>query len=293
MDTTLPPEVAAEEQVTLSDEILEVSLKGGAVVTALTTEIGTNYKAEITGDGVISLAAEDSFTDFTNLQGSWVLYSTGVQSGTPGTYTGGTGWVHGDHTEDDNDRVRGVRLKLVLPASGYIERVSVQFDYTRGNWNVSSHAAGIFYNDGGIQNGELIGDSAIQDGVQGLVWNVRPPIQTDEIYIIIRSDNVSATGDPRTGSVTITAARVNGVDERGDAFYRNYQSGSAAIAYSAGKGFTVDGSAPTAPAFKSSHNYEITVAGTDATLSLAYIDEDGDYSDNENKNLRVEITALP
>jgi hypothetical protein len=103
---------------------------------------------------------------------------------------------------------------------------------------------------------------------------------------LLANDLPTAYGD-NSGSVDVT---ITLPAQKGDAFYFNYQGGGSGEPL-VGAGLTVDAAAPTRPDFRSDHQYEITV-GVTGTIDFLWTDPDGDYSDNESRSLRVDITQL-
>jgi len=90
-------------------------------------------------------------------------------------------------------------------------------------------------------------------------------------------------------NVNVTIAGTE--DIYGDAFYFGYNLGTGSTSlYGAAKGFLIDLAKPVAiPLYSPNHRYTLVYTGSNAFIGFRYTDEDGDYTNNQNRSLLVTV----
>lgn len=282
--TTVPP----------GCEVLNVNFRTGvAVSTTNITQSGETYTIKVEGDARISSPNTVlSYFDGDGNEG-WSPSSRIDHSGGgpfPGTYLAG---LDAYDSVSRNSSGEACNIELALPGNDAI---------------VKSTTIAIDYDGNGAGSGERIGQWTTLIGgvvIDNDTWTIQsgaspayppgrtsstsfsPAIITDTLFVHVSTKE--ATNLLRIRKITVTASGIEFV--RGDAFYTDYdENESEAQLYSASKGLLINAVKPgNIPLYTPSHSYEFTIAGTGGVMAFSYDDEDGDFSDNDNRNLVITI----
>jgi hypothetical protein len=275
-----------EDMPAFNCEILNVSMRTGTqVATSNNSVFGETYAVQVEGDAQIEDSGWSHTIDFTTSNGGFAVQAAGR-----GTWVDGTGWTHGDYY-DGVGYFRGVDIKITLPSTTYYS-ISFQYTLTKGSYNDNAVPAIVIEGSGGVLNSALF--STLSDGVDNFAYG-GSEVST-YIRLLLRSSRQASAS--YSGAVTLTQLICTGDGTnpftsepgegiRGDAFYYGYNNGEAEL-YAGLLGLRVDSAKPsTIPVYASSHTYQFLVTGTGAPIVFDY--NDGDYSDNQNRNLVVTI----
>ena len=250
-------------------EVLSVSMKTGAIVqtTRLTASAATYI---IRAEGYNTIDDVGSDYDFQGSTEGFSInggYGTFTSSGIEGAQVGGSGPVKVDAGKTESVALNATSVNLVYSSTGLSEHDSsvivwlgstklIEVDLPAEGSNVSIQASGFDVTD------------------------------TD---ILIQFDTgLSPAGG---GQITIHTLEFGGVavDGFGDAFYQ-WSTDEEAQLYASGKGLLVGGLTPSGfGPYNESHVYEWLHTGDGFVESFQWIDPDGDYTDNDNNNLRITI----
>jgi len=277
---------------------LYVPFRGGAISTPANSSLGVNYLIRVTGDARIASADWCYEFDFTSDNGGWATFV--INTIAPGQYLGAQGWG----CTFDNDPTFGNdnRAYIEFTHSGDFTFTSIETDYvaTAGGAlrEVAIHSGPVGSFEFSHSFGAYTADSnehTLLYSTPQTVANIKLTLVTavfgalDADAFIFKRVRIYGTGtnpfgencDGTTGTV------------RGDAFYTAYQDDGEAEAYSGMDGLNQDGSGIIhANAYSPEHVYEYTAAGTGNPFIFSFTDPDAIYTDNENKNMKVEVMPL-
>ncbi len=310
-DDSLPDEQAAEETGPDSSalEVLRIPFRGGTISSGALTSAAA-YLLRISGEALIQNKWTHTF-DFTVNDSGWVDLSNFHGGPAYATYTPGTGWTHTDTARrpgsGTESRAAGIMFDYTV-GSSVITRIAVTFDLTKGSYTFSTDPAlniqdtlTAFPGSSSVLL-QVQQSNAVSGSGQTEVWTGTS--STGRVAAAVFSSADTTAPFAFSGSATIRKITLSGTGpnpfsgatetgKRGDAFYQDYQDGAAATAYATGKGLQIDSGDPSpVPPYKSDHTYEYALTGDGTTVDFAYVDPDGDATDNDDKHIRIEIFKL-
>lgn len=261
-DNSLPDEQAAEETYS-ENEVLRVPFRGGAVTSSALAN-GASYLLRISGEA--KLTPGDLLVE--------TQVDTWAVDGTTSAYSQSS-------VTTTNDVPHRVNIEGTIAFDG-------EPKFADGQWAQAS---------GGDWG------SRVQDDLVQFENGAALPDAIDETYNDAHRYDFARTGDGTTMGIrfsdpsawgdnvgSFTATLFERPARRGDAFYQDYQDGSAATAYVTGKGLQIDSADPSpVPSYNGGHTYEYELTGDGTTVSFEFVDPDGDATDNSNAFITIEI----
>lgn len=287
-----------DTEVAVGCQVLNVNMRSGNVKTTNGLSVfGNTYAVSVEGDAKISQSGWFAYFDFTQTDGGFGL--DGAEFGIPnsGVWSSGTGWVHTD-TSTGPLNERAITISLPITASDVTSMV-MTYDFTKGSYNLGTKNALIIGLTSWLVQTQF---NSMSNGSDQTVSDNTGEAAADDIVLFLRShsDTNAHSGSCTMTSLTLTGdgaipaelvANATNYSEGelwGDAFYRNYQDGNTPSLYDGLNGLTVDGAKPgSIPLYSPAHSYIFVVTGTGAPIGFKF--NDGDYSDNDNRNLVVNI----
>jgi hypothetical protein len=278
----------------ISSEILYANMRsGGQVQTTNNTVNGETYVLNISGQGSIGGTTWVQTWDFLATDGGWVTVDWGAVPSFDhvGSYSPGTGWVHSDGTGGTKNQ-RGVVIGRLITVSTTITSFSMDYEITKGSFdNAALTALSLSYDGGNAL--QVRSFAATSNGSGTFSWAGSQAI-SDDVALLNRCHNANAA---QSGSVLVTGVTVQGTGQNpfgttsssfGDAFYYDYGNTGTATLYAGTNGLVVNGAKPgTIPSFSQGHNYRLEVTGDGNPMTFKF--NDGDYTDNDNKNIRISV----
>jgi len=208
-----------------------------------------------------------------------------------GSYLGGTGWKYGDVISAGDTYNRVVDIIISFAASA-ITSIAMTYNRVFGQTDDTPMWAMVGGYAASVQQ-FLQQDANHPNGVN--TWSWTGTATCDQLYCLARChyDHHTWAGSIYITSVTVTGTGANPFgtsdQQRGDAFYYNYNN-EAANLYAGTNGLVVDGAKPAAvPAYNSAHSYTFEVTGTGAPFIFEY--NDADFTDNDNIGLVVTVNG--
>lgn len=313
-DDSLGPEEAAEEAQPEPNtlEVVKVPLKGGSVSSSTVTEADKTYRLKIAGFGRLT---EDNWTvtfDFEQNDGGWdetgttPEYSNGAID--HGDYVQGTGWVHTDSITRNGSSTYARRAKLYIEYDNTgvdITDVELVFNLVKGSYPLGSSVVARIQEDITVyptteSNLVALTNNDSSSG-SGQILTYSGSTSSGRLFVDVIANGGESDPADLNGAATIKRVVATGTGPNpfasgtyagtlGDAFYQGFEDEGTPTAYATGKGLQIDSADPSPrPAYEASHVYEYSFAGTGSAITFEFVDPDADYSDNENKHIRIEL----
>jgi hypothetical protein len=280
-------------------ETLNIPLNVAKTVsTTRDSVLGETYLVEVDGDGIVAAGWSGNF-DFTLTNGNFVQYAA-TDAENYGVY-GNPYWIQtwsgGNNTGCAVERDFDVATTLTYAALQYFHTNSGIWDGTSNHQN-QVHIRGV-----GATT--LVGVLAKTDPTdvtpppELLEWSGTQAVTTGSSIAFAIQSAREFGGSGEQGDVTILSLLLEGTGtppfgfgagDRGDAFYRGYDTDSGATLYGGSNGLQVDGARPSGiPPFRSNHTYRFEITGTGDPFEFTF--QDSDYSDNDDNILRIKIAG--
>lgn len=143
--------------------------------------------------------------DFTASNGSWTTRS--VFSGTPGSYSGGTGWTHGDfRSSAASSFYRGVEIERTF-SSATITSIEMEFNLTKGSYTATSDYGVVrIHSPVGTTRAQILRTAAVSGSGQTLTFT---GLITQTSITLFLHSSVQASAS-YSGSATITKVTIRG-----------------------------------------------------------------------------------
>jgi hypothetical protein len=324
-DPTLPPETASENASPGAGvaEILYVPLTGGAIGSATTSVNGDDYLLRISGKGRIaeeSAGGEWCYRfDFRDNDGGFVASTSPASSTILGTYVAGDGWTYTDVVSATHF-VRGLSIDytLSLGTSRNYTSFIVEYSYTYGHLGVNflpvdNPTTEMWrFRNGGSGLPTLTVATLSSGGFQGTnkTWEISHPTGTylgssATFQFCAETSNDNVVPKTYDGTITVHAIEVHGtganpfpsnncgVEVIGDALWYAGED-VPPDTYAAGGGLLLNGTSLVhALEYNPSGTYEVEVTGDGNQFVFSFNDNyDGDATNNQNANIKVEIIPL-
>lgn len=268
---------------------------------------GNTYQVTVEGDAQINAGSTWQHTfDFTAESGGAANTTYGQENwvnvnNNMGTYATTVGWNNTNFSGASEQS--GVQIGRAL-SSCTITKVTVVFDWVKGVFTTPAANPGVrSYFGAGTDVQDTFASTLPASDTDHSTTNTHTATAQTSIRVEVICDDYTS-GGPRSGDVVLKSITLYGTGtnpitgvasgQRGDSFYFGYDGASGGgDLYPGGAGLLVDGSRPSGiPLYADSHSYNFLLAGTDAVFAFTWVDPDGDYSDNDNRIIRVVITGV-
>lgn len=280
-------------------EVLNVSMRDNqSYSTSNIAQTGETYVIVVEGQGRIAEnAGAGAFVDFSdpskytyvkyNGYAGYVLAQDDNTFGNP--LPSGKNNGYGTAPSGQDDAAVTIRIDFDSPVT--VEGGSFDWYYTRTAGQASVSRTINLYDSGD----NLLDSNTSTTSETRSVWHSQSlpfsPAVGSVSYAIVRvaRDDTVGTATVWMDNVSIS---VTGSEELyGDAFYYGYNLGDGTTSlYGASKGLLIDLAKPSGvPLYNPSHRYLLTYTGSNAYIGFTYVDEDGDYTDNQNVPIVVTV----
>ena len=298
-----PVEDALNEPAPLGAQTLNVPMWVGNVVsTTNDSENGELYTITVEGDGVVLEPTSWAITwRFALSNGKWDPI-TATDGDVGGAWIDGVGWIATLAPPGNINTM--IAMSRVFGANTTLTDAQADYDLDNsGDWDGASplNAITIFPDNteaGAITLVSTSADTDPTDTDKTLVY-AGSQVVNDVDALEVQIHSARDFGHVEQGDVTILSIFAAGIGdppfglgqgERGDAFYRGYDTDDGVSLYAAGSGLLINGSTPTnIPVFSSVHSYSLQVTGDGNPISFKF--QDSDYSDNDRVPLVVTVTG--
>jgi len=288
-----------EPQPPIGCEIISVSMRDAQNYS--TSNIAQNaetYVITVEGDGLIAAnSGVPAFIDFSDATKYTFVKPPGYPNAVlsivdallgnplPSTVSNG----YGTNPAGKDLATACIRIDFASPVE--VDSINFDYYYTRTAGEAEGALQYWLYDSG---DGLL--DSGADGGVlprsvwHNTVWPVSPAV-ANVSYAIISHQRADTVGTATVWMDNVYISTTGAYDVYGDAFYHSYNLGEGQAAlYGADKGFLIDLAKPAGiPLYSSNHKYVLTYTGSNAFIGFRYTDEDGVYTDNQNRALLVTV----